>query len=58
MVILMEYRETLFAVRTARDLLWSDERKLNIEYFVVISQTYESYSDYRLTSYLATSQVN
>jgi len=32
-------RETLFAARTARDLLWPDERKLNPDYFVVITQT-------------------
>lgn len=32
-------RETLFAARTARDLLWPDERKLNPDYLVVITQT-------------------
>ncbi|PSR72629.1 hypothetical protein PHLCEN_2v11513 [Hermanssonia centrifuga] len=31
--------DTLYAARIARDLLWEDERSINLDDFVAISQT-------------------
>lgn len=33
-------RDTLFAARMARELLWEEERTINLDEFVIISQTY------------------
>ena len=37
---LTPYRDTLYAARMARDLLWPEERSINLDEFVTISQTY------------------
>ena len=37
---LRRYRDTLYAARMARDLLWPEERSINLDEFVTISQTY------------------
>jgi hypothetical protein len=34
-------RDTLYSARMARDLLWEDERSIDLEEFVTISQTYD-----------------
>lgn len=38
--VLCRYRDTLYAARMARDLLWPEERSINLDEFVSISQTY------------------
>ena len=37
------HRDTLYAARMARDLLWEEERSINLNEFVAISQTYVSW---------------
>lgn len=36
----IQIRDTLYSARMARDLLWEDERSIDLEEFVTISQTY------------------
>lgn len=38
---LLFYRQTLYAARMARDLLWRDENAINLDDFVGISQTWD-----------------
>lgn len=35
----LSFRDTLYAARMARDLLWEDYRAINLDEFVVVSQT-------------------
>ena len=37
---LTSYRDTLYAARMARDIMWEGERALDLDHFVAVSQTY------------------
>src|SRR5262245_52267695 len=36
----LQSRDTLYAARMARDLMWEGDKSINLDEFVIISQTY------------------